>query len=154
MSFLRVIAVLVLAGAGVAAGADLPLRIDLLGEPLKVLTAADRAVVEDAVKLVEQGRHGQALDRLMALTKSHPDNSSLRILAGWAALQAGNLSMALDSALKAHEAPNGNEYKCWFLAKVALLTGDRATCEREFKHFHKAPGLKAEARELKKAMAK
>ncbi|HBY62934.1 MAG TPA: hypothetical protein DEH78_24185 [Solibacterales bacterium] len=140
---------LVVTALGVPA-ADVPLRLGFLAEPLKVLTADDRATVEEAVRLVERGRHAQALERLSGLSKAHPDNSSIRILAGWAALEAGNLAMALESAVKAHEAPNGNAYKCWFLAKVALLTGDKATCERELNHFHKAPGLKAEARDLRR----
>ena len=112
----------------------------------------------DAAQLIREGEHAGALARLSVLTHSNPENSSLRILMAYAQLQLGNLTGALDEAKKAHEAPNGNSYRCYFLAKIAFLTGDDITCRRELNHAKNAGDMPEEVRQLqndvKKAKAK
>ena len=90
------------------------LRFDRLASALTLLSDADRKIVDEAVQLIREGEHAGALARLSTLTHSNPDNSSLRILMAYAQLQLGNLTGALDEAKKAHEAPNGNSYRCYF----------------------------------------
>jgi Flp pilus assembly protein TadD len=134
------------------------LQFDRLTSALTLLNDADRKVVDEAAQLIREGEHAGALARLSTLTHSNPDNSSLRILMAYAQLQLGNLTGALDEAKKAHEAPNGNSYRCYFLAKIAFLTGDSVTCRRELNHAKNAGDMPEEVRQLqndlKKAKAK
>jgi Flp pilus assembly protein TadD len=134
------------------------LRFDRLASALTLLSDSDRKVVDEAVQLIREGEHVGALARLSTLTHSNPDNSSLRILMAYAQLQLGNLTGALDEAKKAHEASNGNSYRCYFLAKIAFLTGDNVTCRRELNHAKNAGDMPDEVRQLqndvKKAKAK
>lgn len=126
------------------------LRIDQLTAPLQMLSAADRRIVDDALALIRDGQHRAAFERLSDLMKSHPENSSLHIIAAYALLQAGNLVSALEEATRAHEAPNGNSYKCAFRAKVALLKGDTVACKEELEHVRKAGDQPAEVRQIEK----
>ena len=124
------------------------LRFDRLASALTLLNASDRKIVDEAAQLIREGQNVGALARLSALTHSNPDNSSLRILIGYVQLQLGNLTGALEEAKKAHDAPNGNSYRCYFLAKIAFLTGDKITCQRELNHVKNARDMPAEVREL------
>ena len=137
---------------------SMDLRFDRLASALTLLNDSDRKIVDEAVQLIRQGEHAGALARLSTLTHSNPENSSLRILMAYAQLQLGNLTGALDEAKKAHEAPNGNSYKCYFLAKIAFLAGDNVTCRRELNHAKNAGDMPEEVRQLqndlKKAKAK
>jgi Flp pilus assembly protein TadD len=119
-----------------------------------MLGASDRNVVRDAISLLKRGDHLLALSRLTAIKDQNPDNSSLRILASYALLQAGNLLGAFEEAEAAHNASNGNSYKCWFLAKVSLLAGNKESCRRELDHVKKAGDMVAEVRELEKELKK
>ena len=139
-------------------GPSMELRFDRLTSALTLLSDSDRKIVDEAVQLIREGEHVGALARLSTLTHSNPDNSSLRILMAYAQLQLGNLTGALDEAKKAHEAPNGNSYRCYFLAKIAFLTGDSVTCRRELNHAKNAGDMPEDIRQLqndlKKAKAK
>ena len=126
------------------------LRFDRLASALSLLSAADRKIVDQAAQLIREGENLGALARLSELTRSNPDNSSLRILTGYVQLQLGNLTGALDEARKAHDANNGNSYRCYFLAKIAFLTGDKVTCKRELEHVTNAGDMPDEARQLEK----
>jgi Flp pilus assembly protein TadD len=132
----------------------LELQYDRLASALTLLSDADRKIVSEAVQLIREGEHVGALARLSTLTHSNPDNSSLRILAAYAQLQLGNLTGALDEAKKAHDAPNGNSYRCYFLAKIAFLTGDNATCRRELNHTKNAGDMPEEVRQLQSDLKK
>jgi Flp pilus assembly protein TadD len=134
---------LALCGAGVALPAPpappaMALRFDRLASALTLLNNHDRRIVQEAAELIREGENTGALARLSSLTETNPNNSSLRILIAYAQLQLGNLTGAFDEARKAHDAPNGNSYKCYFLAKLALLTGDKVTCRREIDHLKHA----------------
>ncbi len=130
------------------------LNYDRLERAIDVLSHDDRDAVNDSIQLIKDGKHSLALARLSALNKSNPKNSSLRILASYALLQAGNVVGAFKEAETAHEAPNGNSYKCWFLGKVALLNGKGALCEREIEHVHGVGDMVAEAKALEAELAK
>jgi Flp pilus assembly protein TadD len=130
------------------------LRFDRLASALTLLNDGDRKIVDEAVQLIRQGEHAGALARLSTLTHSNPDNSSLRILMAYAQLQLGNLTGAFDEAKKAHDAPNGNSYRCYFLAKIAFLTGDTVTCRRELNHTKNAGDMPEEVRQLQNDLKK
>jgi len=139
--------------APLIAGADpLSLNYERLEPAMEVLTNADRDVVADAINLIQRGEHTLALSRLSSLKRRSPQNSSLRILASYALLQVGNLAGAFEEAERAHRAPGGNSYQCWFLAKIALLNGKRDVCEREIGHVESAGGMAAEAEALRKEL--
>ena len=152
MTGLRTFALsIVITGLTLAAPQQAPpmdLRFDRLASALTLLNDADRKIVEQAAQLIREGENVGALARLSTLTNSNPNNSSLRILIAFAQLKLGNLTGALDEAKKAHEAPNGNSYRCYFLAKVAFLTGDKVTCKRELNHVKNAGDMPSEARQL------
>ncbi len=130
------------------------LRYDRLASALTLLSDADRMIVDQAAQLIRAGENAAALARLSTLTNSNPNNSSLRILMAYAQLQLGNLTGALDEAKKAHDAPNGNSYRCYFLAKIAFLTGDTATCRRELNHAKNAGDMPDEVRALQNDLKK
>lgn len=143
-------------GLAVAPGQadNLALKYERLNPAIDLLNDSDRNVVRDAISLLKRGDHLLALSRLAAIKEQNPDNSSLRILASYALLQAGNLLGAFEEAEAAHKAPNGNSYKCWFLAKVSLLAGNKESCRRELEHVKKAGDMMAEVRQLEKEMEK
>jgi Flp pilus assembly protein TadD len=132
--------------------ADFDLRMDRLAGSLGGLKGADRTVVDEALQLIKKGENSLALVRLAALNKENPRNSSLRIMTAFVMLQLGNLVGAFEEAKRAERAPDGEAYKCWFLAKVALLAGDKKVCERELKHAQSAGYAAAEVKELKQQL--
>lgn len=136
--------------------ADTPTEFDLKFERLQpaidTLSVAEREAVADAISLIKRGENVLALSRLSGLKQRRPNNSSVRILASYALLQVGNLLGAFEEAEKAHDAPDGNSYKCWFLAKIALMNGKSAICERELDHVHSAGDMVGEARELEEEL--
>lgn len=163
MRGLSALGILLVSGVSLVLTASPPapamdLRFDRLASALTLMNDGDRKVVDDAVQLIREGENAAALARLSTLTHSNSDNSSLRILMGYAQLQLGNLTGAFDEAKKAHDAPNGNSYRCYFLAKIAFLTGDKVTCQRELNHVRNAGDMPEEARQLesdlKRAKAK
>ena len=160
MSAIRLVGLLLVCtcALGLAAPPQAPpafeLRYDRLASALTLLSDADRKIVEQAAQLIRQGENVGALARLSALTHSNPNNSSLRILMAYAQLQLGNLTGALDEAKKAHDAPNGNSYSCYFLAKIAFLTGDNVTCQRELNHAKNAGDMPAEVQQLQNDVKK
>lgn len=133
---------------------NVDLRYDRLASALTLLSDRDHKIVDQAVQLIREGEHAGALARLSTLTHSNPDNSSLRILMAYAQLQLGNLTGALDEAKKAHEASNGNSYRCYFLAKIAFLTGDNVTCRRELNHAKNAGDMQDDVRQLQNDIKK
>jgi len=136
------------------AAPPMELQFDRLTSALTLLSDADRKIVNDAAQLIREGENAGALARLSVLTHTNPDNSSLRILIAYAQLQLGNLTGAFDEAKKAHEAPNGNSYRCYFLAKIAFLTGDNVTCRRELNHAKNAGDMPVEVRQLQNDVKK
>ncbi len=146
-----VLALTILTATGLFS-ASFELQFDRLQPALTELSAADRDIVNDSINLIKQGEHILALSRLSSLKQRSPQNSSLRILVSYALLQAGNVVGAFTEAEKAHEAPNGNSYKCWFLAKVALLNGKKDVCERELEHVKGAGDMAAEVRQLEQEL--
>lgn len=125
-----------------------PLQFSLLTPSLDLMNAGDRQVVQRAIELIRNGEDGLALVQLRTLTERNPRNSSLRILTAYALLQAGNLTGAFEEAKSGESAPDHNAYACWFLAKIAFLTGDTAACKRELKHVRDSGQLSGERKEL------
>ncbi|HTQ58032.1 MAG TPA: hypothetical protein VMI94_26385 [Bryobacteraceae bacterium] len=138
----------VVASAAPPATSPVDLRVDRLASALTLLNDADRKVVNDSIQLIREGENAGALARLSTLTHSNPENSSLRILIAYAQLQLGNLAGAFSEAKKAHDAPNGNSYRCYFLARIAFLTGDKVTCRRELNHVKNAGDMPNDVRQL------
>ena len=131
------------------------LRYDRLSGAVAQLADADRSTVNQAIDLIKKGDSNLALIRLSGLNKANPNNSSLRILTAYALLRAGDLLGAFEESKKAHEAPNGdNGYKCWFLGKLALLNGDKATCQREVNHAKADKTLAKDVSALEKELKK
>jgi len=137
-----------------ARAASFELRFDRLGEALGLLPEADQRSTNEVVALIKRGDNDGALKKLNELNKANPDNSSLRVLTGYALLQLGNALGALEQADKAHEASNGNSYKCWFYSKIALLNGRSDLCKRELSHVKKVGDMPAEVKSLEQEMKK
>jgi Flp pilus assembly protein TadD len=132
----------------------LAMNYERLMPSIELLSTADRDVVSDTISLIKDGEHTLALSRLSSLKQRNPQNSSLRILASYALLQIGNQAGAFEEAEKAHDTPDGDEFKCWFLAKVALLSGKRAVCEREIEHLRQHGEMTAEVNKLEEELGK
>jgi Flp pilus assembly protein TadD len=133
-------------------GAVMDLQVQRLAESLKLITEADRGTVTEALRLIEKGENIGALVKLTALAKTNPQNSSVRIVLSYALLKAGDLLGAFEQAKQAEAAPNGNSYKCWFLAKIALLTGNKQVCRAELKHVKAEGDMPAEVKSLENEM--
>lgn len=132
--------------------ASFDLRFDRLADALGLLPTSDRSAVDGVIDLIKKGDHETALTRLNELNRANPDNSSLRLLTSYAMLELGNLLGAYEQAEKAHEAGNGNSYKCWFYSKLAFLKGDTTACKRELNHVKKAGDMPAEVKALEKEL--
>ena len=134
--------------------ATFDLRFDRLADALGLLPQADQKSVDEVIGLIQRGDNERAVKRLNELNMNNPENSSLRVLTGYAMLRLGNVLGALEQADKGHESPNGNSYKCWFYSKVALLGGKNEVCRRELQHVKKAGDLPAETRALEQELKK
>lgn len=128
------------------------LRLDRLAEAIGLLPENDRQAVEEVIRHIKHGENNEAYDRLSELNKTNPSNSSLRVLTSYALLQLGNAIGALEEADKAHDAPNGNSYKCLFYARIAFLNGKSDACKRELGHARKAGDLPKEVKALEEEM--
>lgn len=136
-----------------AAAAGFDLRFERLADSLGLLPEADQKSVNQVVELIKKGDDKAALDKLNELNKANPENSSLRVLTGYAMLRLGNALGALEQADKAHAAPNGaGSYRCWFYAKIAFLNGQNEVCKRELNHVKKVGDMPAEAKALEKEL--
>ncbi len=152
---LSVCAVLLFLGAGCSPGgapqggqAAFVLNYDLILGPLNGPTPADRDVIQDTIQLIKDGEHTLALNRLSSLSERYPENSGLRILLSYVLLETGNLVGAFEQAEEAHELDGENPYKCWYLAKVSLMTGHMGMCHRELEHLRKAGQMQDAVSEL------
>jgi Flp pilus assembly protein TadD len=132
-----------------AAGFDL--RLDLLTKPLSGLAPGDRRLVDESIALIKQGEHAKALAVLSEVNKN-TTNPGLKVILSYALLQVGDKVGAFGEAAKAESAQGANSYVCYFLAKVAAITGDQAACQRELEHVKKSGELKAEVKALEKEL--
>ena len=124
------------------------LQYEQLDDALKKLTKNERDTVNDTIRLIKENEHSLALARLGTLQQDHPENSSLRILASYVLLQAGNLIGSFEEARKASESADINPYKRWFMAKVAFLNGNTEVCRREIEHLKESGEMVAETKQL------
>jgi len=155
-AFLLICALLVFLGTRCSRGispsgggrAGFALNYDLILGPLNGPTPADLDAIQDTIRLIQNGEHTLALNRLSSLSERYPENSALRILLSYVLLETGNLVGAFEQAEEAHEMNGENPYKCWYLAKVALMTGHMGLCHRELAHLRKAQEMEEEVSEL------
>jgi hypothetical protein len=122
-----------------SATVDLKLDIKALTEPLQDLMPAERQVVDEVIDLIRQKRHALALLDLNRLTASNPSNSALRVLRAYVLLELGNITGGLNDARSAEASGARSAYRCWFLAQVAYLAGNKPLCRREIKHLTSQP---------------
>ncbi len=122
------------------------LNLKALAEPLQDLTAEERNSVDAAYRLIRQKKHLLALTSLTSLTETNPKNSAIRVLRAYVLLELGNITGSLNDASFAEESGGRSAYRCWFLAQVAYLAGDKPLCRREIGHISHNPtyGPKAE----------
>ena len=128
------------------------LDLRALAEPLQDLTPADRDTIDGAVALIKQKQHFLALAYLTGLTQRNPDNSAVRVLRAYALLELGNLSGALADADATEASGAHAAYKCWFLAQVAYLAGNKPLCRREIKHIANNPTYGPRAEKLRREL--
>ncbi|MBL8175781.1 MAG: hypothetical protein JNK48_13990 [Bryobacterales bacterium] len=150
-----VLYLLLLAGSWLAVPAravELDIRLDRLAEAIGLLPEDDRGAVDEVIALIKRGENTDAYQRLTELNKTNPANSSLRVLTSYALLKLGNALGALEEADRAHDAPNGNSYKCLFYAKIAFLNGKSEACKRELSHVKKVGDMPKEVKALEKEM--
>jgi predicted Zn-dependent protease len=130
------------------------LDLRALTEPLKDLTPSDRDTIDRAVALIKQKQHLLALAYLTGLTQRNPDNSAVRVLRAYVLLELGNLSGALEDADAAEISGAHAAYKCWFLAQVAYLAGNKPLCRREIKHIGNDPTYGPRAEQLRRELGR
>jgi hypothetical protein len=123
-----------------------------IGPALKDLRPAEKLILDEGIELIGQGEHARALVVLSQLTESNPKNTPFRVIKAYALLQLGNLIGALGEARAAEGAKPHSAYRCWFLARVAFLAGNRSLCEREIGHVAGHPIYGPEAAKLKEEL--
>ena len=128
------------------------LNLKALAEPLQDLTPADRRVVDESIRLIREMSNVEALADLTNLTRTNSKNSTLRVLRAYALLELGNLTGALDDATVAEASGTHTPYKCWFLAQVAYLAGNKPLCRREIKHVSRDATYRPQAERLHRSL--
>ncbi len=128
------------------------LNLKALAEPLQDLTPEERKVVDEAIRLIREMRDAEALTSLTNLTRSNSRNSTIRVLRAYVLLELGNLTGALDDATVAEASGVRASYKCWFLAQVAFLAGNKPLCRREIKHVSHDSTYGPEAEKLRRTL--
>ena len=121
-----------------------------IGAPLENLRAGEKQILDEAIQLIQKGEHALALVSLSRLTESNPKNSAFRVIKAYALLQLGNVVGALSESRAAERSKPPSPYRCWFLAQVAYLAGNRSICEREIRHVSGHPTYGPEAAKLRK----
>ncbi len=144
---------LMLAVTGLAAAASITPPQPKLDEvalagSAHTLGSADAKVFDDAIGLIKQGNHAEALLSLTRLTGSNPKNVAVRATRAYVLLQVGNLLGALDDARVAEKTGPHAAYRCWLLAQISYLAGNQRLCKREVKHLEGNPDYGAEAAKL------
>src|SRR5262249_53184491 len=134
------------------AAPQLRLEIKALAEPLRDLKPEEARIVDDAIELIQKGEHAPAFLALTGLTERNPNNSALRVLRAYTLLQLGNLLGALDEARAAESGRIRSAYRCWFLAQVAYLAGNKPLCKREIRHVTGHPSYGPEAERLARSL--
>ena len=124
------------------------LDLKAMAEPLKDVKAGDSQVVDETVRLIQQKQHAAALANLTRLTANNPGNAALRVLRGYVLLELSNVTGSLEEARIAEESGSRSGYKCWFLAQVAFLAGDKPLCRREIGHLTGDPVYGPKVRRL------
>jgi predicted Zn-dependent protease len=137
--------------SSLAASRKVQLNFELkdLTEPLRNLSVTDREAVDQAIRSIGQKEHAVALSYLTQLSSSNPMNSSLRVLRAFVLLELGNVSGALGEARTAEDTGAHAAYRCWFLAQVAYLAGNKPLCRREIKHLTGNATYGADAEKLR-----
>jgi predicted Zn-dependent protease len=152
-NWLVVLAFLIFSPAAPAQSIQPRLDLKQLAEPLQNLTPMERQTVDKCIKLIQEKQHVQALALLTELTVTNPMNSAVRVLRAYVLLELGNLTGALGDARTAEDSGPHSAYRCWFLAQVAFLAGDKPLCKREIKHLSGnttyAPEVKQLTQDLK-----
>ncbi len=128
------------------------LNLAALAEPLQQLSPQDRKTVDEAIHLIDQSQHTEALATLTRLNQANGKNAGLRILHAYVLLELGNATGALKDAKVAESAGTHTAYKCWFLAQVAYLTGDKPLCHREIGHIGADPTYGPQAQNLARSL--
>jgi len=128
------------------------LNLKALAQPLAGLTPQDHQVVDEAIRLIEDRKHVEALAVLTRLTQSNSQNSAVRVLRAYVLLELGNVAGALDDAKVAENSGGHAAYRCWFLAQVAYLAGNKPLCHREIKHIGADPTYGASAQKLRQVL--
>jgi predicted Zn-dependent protease len=128
------------------------LNLTALAEPIKNLTPQDRQVFDQAIKQIDQDQHLEALTTLTRLSHTDNNNPALRIARAYALLELGKIAAALDDAKVAESSGTHTPYKCWFLAQVAYLAGNKPLCHREIGHIGANPTYGPGAQKLGQAL--
>jgi hypothetical protein len=76
----------------------------------------------------------------------------VRVLRAYALLELGSLSGALDDADAAEALGAHATYKCWFLAQVAHVAGNKPLCRREIQHVANDPTYGPQAKKLRREL--
>ena len=125
------------------------LDLAALSAPLENLQPGEKQILDEAIQLIRRGDHGLALASLAQLTASNPKNSAYRVLKAYTLLQLGNFVGALNESRVAEGSKPPSPYRCWFLAQVAYLAGNKALCEREIRHVAAHPTYGPQAAKLR-----
>ena len=133
---------------GAARNASPDLDLKAMAEPLQDVKAGDGEIVDETIRLIHQKQHAAALANLTRLTANNPQNAALRVLRGYVLLELSNMTDSLEEARIAEESGSPQGYKCWFLAQVAYLAGDKALCRREIGHLSGDPVYGPKVRRL------
>jgi hypothetical protein len=149
----RAVVVFAFLALGSAPAQDVDFKMKRLGPSLEALAPNARATIDKAVRLIRSREHTAALALLTELSRANPQNSSIKVVLAYGLLQAGNLLGAFDTAKEAEAAPDHNSYMCLFLARVAYLVGDAATCRREVQHVRQAGHFKREVSAIERDLA-
>jgi hypothetical protein len=124
------------------------LDLKAMAGPLQDVKAGDGEVVNETIRLIQQKEHAAALVNLTRLSANNPTNAALRVLRGYVLLELSNVTGSLEEARIAEESGSRTAYKCWFLAQVAYLAGDKALCRREIGHLTGDPVFGPKVRRL------
>jgi hypothetical protein len=87
-----------------------------------------------ATNFVSVGEYGKGLGILTDLKTKYSTDPSVDFFLGYVATRQGRLSDALMLCTRAEAENNLHGYRCWYLANVALKTGDLAIARRELQH--------------------
>ncbi len=120
-------------------------------ELMKVSAADHHSRIDKVIELYDKGDYKTAGEYADVIYRAVDDPAAAYLL-GMAQYKQGKVAEALESMRASEKMQPQTEYRCWGALQLALMTGDRATIDRELRHVGSDPKYSERCRMIRAAL--